>query len=154
MSVEYDLGLSHSLWICGVIVKSILLYVCNPTGISSKDCLSNLGFIPSKTLACLEDIQVSLGRIILYWTSLLHIMLFYVVYFISSNKAVDWNFLTVCLSPSSCHTSFLQTVYLQTARILLVPYELQDCSTAVLWSQCIFGFFRSLLCMSFGLIEL
>lgn len=81
-------------------------------------------------------------------------MLFYAVYFTSSNKTIDWNFLMLHLTPSRCRTYFLQTVFLHTAGVLLVLYELQDCSTAVLWSVCIYGFFRSLLCISFGLTEL
>lgn len=90
--------------------------------------------------------------------SLLHlfflVMLLYVVCFISSNKTVDWNFQALHLAASRCCTSLPPTVFLQTPGVLLVPYELQDCSTAVLWSLCIFGFFRSLLCVSFGLTEL
>jgi len=51
----------------GLMLKAyFFVYACDPIGRSSKDCLINLGFVPSKTLACLEDVQVSLGRIILY----------------------------------------------------------------------------------------
>lgn len=74
------------------------MYVSNPIRISSKGCLINLGFVLSKTCSYLEVIQVFLGRIFLYCTLLLLIVLVYVVNFISSNKAVDWNFLTLRLS--------------------------------------------------------